>query len=387
MFDREIALKAYEEFLNLYCEYKKHTYHISEKEWVLIVEDSVVFYIMMAPNHEFKFAYGLPSPENDGSYGLHIEELTSNNLLPNFKHTVFIEDTCDKLNTSSFSFMYSKFKWSGNTYLSNALFSHEKYIIEKLPEVQLRERLDAWPGVEYAIVVFEMTGANGDVAYAVDAIKSNVHSYVLKIAKNFLDGKSFIYEHGTIGLSQHGKVDKDFTKLYRSHKKGRIAKRLEENLKYFSLDRKFFKKENDLYEAVDSVLADVKSGKLNFIERIEYKKPEYRWKSEELVYKLVKKKYKQHGVIYQHRPFFLLSSSGHQLSYDVYISELKVAIEYQGKQHFEPVAYFGGEEAFIRQKKRDEEKAFLSQKNGVKLVYINYWEDITPELIAERVES
>lgn len=35
---------------------------------------------------------------------------------------------------------------------------------------------------------------------------------------------------------------------------------------------------------------------------------------------------------------------------------------------------------YERQKQRDEEKAALSKANGIKLVYINYWEEITPEL-------
>ena len=73
------------------------------------------------------------------------------------------------------------------------------------------------------------------------------------------------------------------------------------------------------------------------------------------------------------------------MSYDIFISRLNVAIEYQGKQHFEPVNFFGGKSSFEKLKIRDKEKAALSSKNGIKLVYINYWEDITPELIIERV--
>ena len=42
---------------------------------------------------------------------------------------------------------------------------------------------------------------------------------------------------------------------------------------------------------------------------------------------------------------------------------------------------------FILLKKRDREKASISKQNGIKLVYINYWEEITPELIKSRVEN
>jgi len=103
------------------------------------------------------------------------------------------------------------------------------------------------------------------------------------------------------------------------------------------------------------------------------------------VYRLTKKLYKDYVVIYQHRPFFLRSSNGGQMSYDIFISKLNIAIEYQGQQHFEPVDFFGGEMAFEELKKRDAEKAVLSAQNGVKLVYINYWEEISPQLIIDRV--
>ena len=75
------------------------------------------------------------------------------------------------------------------------------------------------------------------------------------------------------------------------------------------------------------------------------------------------------------------------MSYDIFISGLNIAIEYQGKQHFEPVDYFGGEEAFQKVKKRDAEKKKLSEENNVQLIYINYWEDVTPELIQQRIEQ
>ena len=90
-------------------------------------------------------------------------------------------------------------------------------------------------------------------------------------------------------------------------------------------------------------------------------------------------------MIYQHRPFFLRSEQG-QMSYDVFITKLNVAIEYQGKQHFEAVEIFGGQEHFEKQVERDKLKKELSEKNGVKLVYINYDEDISTDLIKEKVE-
>ena len=75
------------------------------------------------------------------------------------------------------------------------------------------------------------------------------------------------------------------------------------------------------------------------------------------------------------------------MSYDVFISGLNIAIEYQGKQHFEPIEFFGGEESYKRTIKRDRIKKDLSEQNGVKLIYINYWENISPNQIIERINE
>ena len=96
--------------------------------------------------------------------------------------------------------------------------------------------------------------------------------------------------------------------------------------------------------------------------------------------------FSKHAVVYQHRPYFLKTDKG-RLSYDVFICGLNIAIEYQGKQHFEPVEIFGGKEHFIEQQRRDALKRELSIKNGVRLVYINYWEDISIDLIKNRVNE
>lgn len=142
--------------------------------------------------------------------------------------------------------------------------------------------------------------------------------------------------------------------------------------------------ETDLYSLPSEILADARAGKYDKLERGQYKKPLNRWKTEELVYNIVKKLYWQYKVVYQYHPYYLKTSKG-SMSYDVYICGLKTAIEYQGKQHFEPVEYFGGKEHYERQAERDKLKMELSEANGVKLIYINYWEDVTPDLIIEKV--
>ena len=114
----------------------------------------------------------------------------------------------------------------------------------------------------------------------------------------------------------------------------------------------------------------------------EYGRFDGRWKSELLVFEYCQKLYGKDNVLFQYSPSFL----GH-MSYDVYIIDKNVAIEYQGKQHFEPVEFFGGQEHFEKQVVRDKLKKKLSKEKGVKLVYINYDEIITEQLVKERVEG
>jgi len=58
-----------------------------------------------------------------------------------------------------------------------------------------------------------------------------------------------------------------------------------------------------------------------------------------------------------------------RLSLDFYLPEYKVAIECQGRQHFEIDEYFGGNNGFKLQIERDNEKYVKCKNNGVKLLY------------------
>lgn len=57
---------------------------------------------------------------------------------------------------------------------------------------------------------------------------------------------------------------------------------------------------------------------------------------------------------------------------DVFIPSLNIAIEYQGRQHYESIEFFGGSEAFEYTVKRDRKKRDLCKANGIKLYYWKY---------------
>lgn len=65
--------------------------------------------------------------------------------------------------------------------------------------------------------------------------------------------------------------------------------------------------------------------------------------------------------------------TGHNLELDLYNDELKLAVEYNGKQHYDYVPFFHkNKEALMNQKYRDEIKRMLCKNLGIKLIEIPY---------------
>lgn len=68
------------------------------------------------------------------------------------------------------------------------------------------------------------------------------------------------------------------------------------------------------------------------------------------------------------------------LEFDFYLSNHNLCIEFDGKQHFEPVEYFGGEIGFKKNVIRDEIKNKYCETNNIKLLRISYTENILEKL-------
>lgn len=230
----------------------------------------------------------------------------------------------------------------------------------------------------YHFIVLELTDTSGAISRGVAYTLQKPHQYVNKICDKWI-------KTGKIASNaiNNGIVERALNAAFKSWKGVRKQIRLEEHLKYFTVVQNADDLA-DVYGHQRDILEAANRGEYKDEIRISYLRPVNKWTSEELVYKIIKKHYKG-PVIYQYRPAFLKNPDGGQLSYDVFISELNVAVEYQGKQHFEPVEFFGGAKAFESVQLRDKLKAQLSRENGVKLVYINYWEEITPELIFDKI--
>lgn len=61
-----------------------------------------------------------------------------------------------------------------------------------------------------------------------------------------------------------------------------------------------------------------------------------------------------------------------RLSYDFYIPSKNTLIEYQGKQHYEPIDFFGGTERFLAQQNKNNIKRRYAEEHGLHLLEIPY---------------
>lgn len=73
---------------------------------------------------------------------------------------------------------------------------------------------------------------------------------------------------------------------------------------------------------------------------------------------------------------------------DIYLPGLKVGFEYDGQQHFEYNEHFhGSRDNFVKAQRRDLEKDMLCEQQGITLIRIAYNEDMSRELVLQKLEG
>lgn len=116
--------------------------------------------------------------------------------------------------------------------------------------------------------------------------------------------------------------------------------------------------------------------------KLGYKKVGESWVTETALFYMIKNLYPKAEVLQHYHPPFLDG-----LELDIFIKDQNVGIEYQGIQHFKSVKHWGGEESLKEVKKRDHLKKRLCEKNNVTLIYFYYNENVTENLIVEKLEN
>lgn len=107
-----------------------------------------------------------------------------------------------------------------------------------------------------------------------------------------------------------------------------------------------------------------------------------RWISETILFNIVKKLYPDEEILRHYRPDWL-----EKLELDIFIAGKKIALEYQGQQHYHPIKAWGGEEAFRNLVQRDKKKALICKELGVCLIPIKYTEPLNEDHIKSRIDN
>lgn len=104
------------------------------------------------------------------------------------------------------------------------------------------------------------------------------------------------------------------------------------------------------------------------------------WVSETELFHLLKAAFPERQVVHHSSPAWL--SPQHL---DIYFPDERVAVEFQGEQHFRPVTLFGGEASFAAQQERDERKRQACARNNCALLEVRQgyqFEDIYGWVVA-----
>ena len=86
------------------------------------------------------------------------------------------------------------------------------------------------------------------------------------------------------------------------------------------------------------------------------------------------------NILFQAQKKFIGCKNKRLLSFDFYLPDYNLAIEYDGLQHYQPVKGYGGEARFKCQQKKDDIKTNYCYDNDIILCRIKYNQDIYKEL-------
>ena len=106
-----------------------------------------------------------------------------------------------------------------------------------------------------------------------------------------------------------------------------------------------------------------------------------RWVREEELHQLICRLFSTQTIRREASPRWL-----GQQRLDIYLPELALAIEHQGEQHYFPIDAFGGEQAFVKTRERDERKRALCRENGVTVVDIRFDDPLTIPSLRSRLQ-
>ncbi|MCH8151351.1 MAG: hypothetical protein IH830_03145 [Planctomycetes bacterium] len=103
------------------------------------------------------------------------------------------------------------------------------------------------------------------------------------------------------------------------------------------------------------------------------------WVSEKKLLGIIRAIFPNERIRHRYRPTWLEG-----LELDIYLPDRALAFEYMGLQHYQPVKFFGGAEAFPPLVERDNRKRQLCAERGVRVVGVRYDEPLTKSAVAAK---
>lgn len=88
----------------------------------------------------------------------------------------------------------------------------------------------------------------------------------------------------------------------------------------------------------------------------------------------------ENNIQFQPQKIFKECKNARQLPFDFYLPKHNICIEYQGRQHYLQIEFFGGNKKLIYIQNNDEIKRNFCKDNNIKLLIIKYDENITEKL-------
>lgn len=107
-----------------------------------------------------------------------------------------------------------------------------------------------------------------------------------------------------------------------------------------------------------------------------------KWLNETFLFKLVSLVVAPAEVVHHYRGRELQG-----LEIDVWIPSLRLAIEYQGEQHYQPLEHWGGQDGLDRRIANDRKKRQLCESLGYALIEFQYTETISEEIVHKRLNK
>jgi very-short-patch-repair endonuclease len=96
--------------------------------------------------------------------------------------------------------------------------------------------------------------------------------------------------------------------------------------------------------------------------------------------KIIRLYLKENNIKYLTQKTFVDCKNIFKLPFDFYLPDYNTCIEYDGKQHYEPINYFGGLKTFKKIQHRDKIKDKYCKENNICLLRIKYDEDIISKI-------